>query len=162
MYVNCKWVDKGDEGGQHIIWEDNGLVMVGEERKKPLPLSQILSEFPFLSNYIGIDIKDKETADILSRFNTFTPIEQFNEPYFSSGQKQILSLITGVRKAPENSLILIDEPEISLHVNWQEMLIGQLHGSLTTSRLLIATHSPDIISRHVHLFHNLEERATEE
>ena len=58
-----------------------------------------LLTLPFLSNYIGIEIEDRETPDILSRFNTFTPIEKFDEPYFSSGQKQILSLITGQKSS---------------------------------------------------------------
>lgn len=156
MYINCKWVKTEDVGDNLVIWKDSGYPMLGNEKKKPPSPSEILTELPFLSNYIGIEIEDRETPDILSRFNTFTPIEKFDEPYFSSGQKQILSLITGVRRAPQNSLILIDEPEISLHVNWQEILIEQLNGSLISSRLLIATHSPDIMSRHVHLFYNLE------
>lgn len=49
-----------------------------------------------------------------------------------------------------NSLILIDEPEISLHVTWQECFLADLE-AISSSRdfdVLIATHSPDIIGDH--------------
>lgn len=85
------------------------------------------------------------------RFNAFTRIENIRQAYLSSGQKQILALITAVRNAPEGSLILIDEPEISLHVDWQERVVEQLYTPLIGSRLLIATHSPDIVINHRHL-----------
>jgi predicted ATP-binding protein involved in virulence len=47
----------------------------------------------------------------------------------------------------ENSLVLIDEPEISLHVEWQVRFIRDLQETLKLSNfdVLIATHSPDII-----------------
>ena len=48
-------------------------------------------------------------------------------------------------------MILVDEPEISLHIDWQEQLVEQLHAPLTGSRLIIATHSPDIVVKHRHL-----------
>ncbi|MFY3790760.1 AAA family ATPase [Ureibacillus sp. MALMAid1270] len=47
-----------------------------------------------------------------------------------------------------NSLILIDEPEISLHISWQNKFISDLKEIHKINKLdiLIATHSPDIIS----------------
>lgn len=51
-------------------------------------------------------------------------------------------------KTMPGSLILIDEPEISLHIIWQEELLGDLLeiAKLTGVRILMATHSPQIIS----------------
>ncbi len=51
-------------------------------------------------------------------------------------------------KTMPGSLILIDEPEISLHIIWQEELLGDLEeiAKLTGVRILMATHSPQIIS----------------
>ena len=65
--------------------------------------------------------------------------------YFSSGQSRIVSMLSSIQRAPEDSTILIDEPELSLHFEWQRNLINVISGSL---RLVIATHSPDIVYNH--------------
>jgi predicted ATP-binding protein involved in virulence len=51
-------------------------------------------------------------------------------------------------KVEPDSLILIDEPELSLHIAWQERFLKGLQEiiKLTPKDFLIATHSPDIIS----------------
>ena len=48
------------------------------------------------------------------------------------------------------NLILIDEPELSLHIKWQQMMIGDLQRICEHNKLniLIATHSPDLIGNH--------------
>ena len=66
----------------------------------------------------------------------------------SSGEQHELvllyDLLFGI--AP-NSLIMIDEPELSLHVAWQEDLVSDLNemARLSEFRVLLATHSPQII-----------------
>ena len=115
------------------------------------PLSTILRELPFLSELLGLEKVNTDLLNILVKFNAFTPIEKIEQPYLSSGQSQILALITAVNGAPEGSLVLLDEPEISLHVDWQERLVEQLHMDSPGSRLMIATHSPDIAVHHRHL-----------
>jgi predicted ATP-binding protein involved in virulence len=51
-------------------------------------------------------------------------------------------------KVKPNSLILIDEPELSLHVVWQQEFLKDLEQitRLVGFDILIATHSPDIIN----------------
>ena len=66
----------------------------------------------------------------------------------SSGEQQeIVLLYELLFKVDEDSLILIDEPELSLHVAWQEQFLTDLHKITTLSPfdVLIATHSPQII-----------------
>jgi len=100
---------------------------------------------------IGKDEKSVEQVDIIKRMNFFTPIQEIRTQYLTSGQRQVLALIIAVRNSKEGSLILIDEPELSLHVDWQVDLVEQLHAPLTGSQLVIATHSPDIALNHNHL-----------
>jgi predicted ATPase len=47
-----------------------------------------------------------------------------------------------------NSLVMIDEPELSLHVNWQERFLSDLKSVIEIANFdaLIATHSPYIIN----------------
>ena len=66
----------------------------------------------------------------------------------SSGEQHELVLFYELLfKVKPNSLILIDEPELSLHVVWQQQFLGDLEDitKLTGFDILIATHSPLII-----------------
>lgn len=67
----------------------------------------------------------------------------------SSGEQNELVLFYELLFKTENTkLILIDEPEISLHISWQNTFIDDLKeiSKLNNLDILIATHSPDIIS----------------
>jgi len=66
----------------------------------------------------------------------------------SSGeQHELIMLYELLFKAEAGSLILIDEPEISLHVGWQSQFLQELLEitKLADIDVLMATHSPDII-----------------
>lgn len=66
----------------------------------------------------------------------------------SSGEQHELVLLYELLfRVEPDSLILIDEPENSLHVNWQERFLDDIQraSELRTFDVLIATHSPDII-----------------
>lgn len=69
----------------------------------------------------------------------------------SSGEQQLLSSLFGiVAEAENNSLILIDEPELSLHPEWQTRFLDLLVGVLNPfsgCHIVIATHSPLIAQR---------------
>lgn len=69
----------------------------------------------------------------------------------SSGEQCILLSTLSIASSIENnSLILIDEPEISLHPEWQETYIDLLMKIFSTHNgchFIIATHSPQIVSR---------------
>ena len=70
----------------------------------------------------------------------------------SSGEHNILTSLIGIIATMKpNSLLMIDEPEISLHPNWQMKYVSFLKRVLSsenysTSHILIATHSHFIIS----------------
>ena len=67
---------------------------------------------------------------------------------FSSGEKQILTLFYILLfKVEPGSLVIIDEPEVSLHVSWQQRL-GKLISDVARVRTLsviVATHAPAVI-----------------
>jgi predicted ATP-binding protein involved in virulence len=67
----------------------------------------------------------------------------------SSGEQHMLVLLAELLFAVQpNSLVLIDEPEISLHVGWQHEFLNDLKrvAQLSDFDILIATHSPQIIN----------------
>ena len=66
----------------------------------------------------------------------------------SSGeQHQLVLMYDLLMKARERTLVLIDEPEISLHVAWQKAFLNDLVriAQLGNLRFIVATHSPQII-----------------
>ena len=68
----------------------------------------------------------------------------------SSGEFAMLSMVLSISTASSDShtLILIDEPELSLHPNWQMTIIDNLDRALKDQvcHLLIATHSHMLVS----------------
>ncbi|TCS58967.1 putative AbiEii toxin of type IV toxin-antitoxin system [Primorskyibacter sedentarius] len=68
----------------------------------------------------------------------------------SSGEISIISGILGIASGiQDSSLILIDEPEISLHPEWQDRYLELLRETFSAFRgchFIVATHSPIIVS----------------
>ena len=69
------------------------------------------------------------------------------EKLSSGEQHQLVMLYELLFQAAGNSLILIDEPELSFHVAWQAQFVNDLEetAKLSNFRAIIATHSPEII-----------------
>ena len=63
----------------------------------------------------------------------------------SSGEKHLLLILVGCLMADVSSLI-VDEPEISLHIDWQRHLVESMHALSPQSQLILATHSPEIMA----------------
>ena len=70
-------------------------------------------------------------------------------PYLSSGQARMASILDRVLELEPGTTILIDEPELSLHIDWQRSFIKKVKTFLHP--VVIATHSPDIIYHHPEL-----------
>ena len=79
-----------------------------------------------------------------------------NPRFLSSGEKQILILLTqALLRADKPVVYMADEPELSLHVVWQEKLLESLVklGRQTNApssdqmQIIVATHSPDIVAK---------------
>lgn len=68
----------------------------------------------------------------------------------SSGeQNEIIMLYRLIYEVPDQGLLLIDEPENSLHVAWQKTVVDDMKEIASVKRLqiIIATHSPSIVSK---------------
>ena len=72
----------------------------------------------------------------------------------SSGeQHELVMFYDLIFKVEPNTLVMIDEPELSLHVTWQNKFIDELKEIVAHSKfdVLIATHSPTIVGQNSHL-----------
>lgn len=70
-----------------------------------------------------------------------------NSDQLSAGEKQMLSFIC-YNAFTEDSPIFIDEPELSLHVDWQRTLFPTLQSQGKNNQFIIATHSPFIYGKY--------------
>lgn len=72
----------------------------------------------------------------------------YSEAHAGSGEFAIVRLVDEVVSAPPNSLIVLDEPEVSLHPGAQRHLIRFLKQQCLTRghQVVMSTHSPTIIS----------------
>ncbi|MDD3049498.1 MAG: AAA family ATPase [Bacilli bacterium] len=72
--------------------------------------------------------------------------KEFNITGLSSGEKQLFLRALSLKFLEvNNSIILIDEPEISLHPQWQRKIIDLYKSIGNNNQLIIATHSPHVI-----------------
>lgn len=62
----------------------------------------------------------------------------------SSGERQITGLIYSASHIAQGNIILVDEPELSLHIDWQRTIIGAMVQQLPAKQLIVCTHSPII------------------
>ncbi|MBT3068002.1 ATP-binding protein [Rhodoferax sp. U11-2br] len=69
----------------------------------------------------------------------------------SSGERQILILLTYIAFSPQmTSIFIIDEPELSLHPKWQHQLLPSIDELMKNrTQMIIATHSPEIVGKYV-------------
>lgn len=63
----------------------------------------------------------------------------------SSGEKQLLQLLLETL-ASDSSAVLIDEPELSMHVDWQLGLVASMQRLNPDCQLVLATHSPEVMA----------------
>jgi predicted ATP-binding protein involved in virulence len=85
--------------------------------------------------------------------------KDLNLSQLSSGeQHEVVLLYELIFNVKPNILVLIDEPEISLHITWQKEFLNDLLKiiKIQNIQVLIATHSPSIINDRWDLVYNLE------
>ncbi len=96
----------------------------------------------FMSTKKRLDESDLSTIKFLDINNKEVALHKL-----SLGEKQMLTFLYKVfltRKQPY--ALFLDEPEYSLHIEWQEQLIDIIRQINPNSQLFITTHSPSIFS----------------
>lgn len=68
--------------------------------------------------------------------------------YLSSGEKQLLFVLLKVLNSTNKpAIIMLDEPEISMHLKWQEGLLDAITTIHPNSQIIVASHSPAIVMK---------------
>ena len=89
----------------------------------------------------SIDI-DRDTNALVFRTKN-NAVLQLSD--LSAGEKQLLYILLTVFLMDEKpAILLLDEPELSLHITWQEKLLASLHKLNPQCQIIAATHSPSM------------------
>ena len=118
---------------------------VPEDQLKATEVSRPKTRFQDL-----IDDLFQETGKKIIRKSNEIQFEQDGDiltPYqLSSGEKQMLViLLTVLVQDNQHCTLFMDEPEISLHVEWQQRLISLIRCLNPNVQIILTTHSPALI-----------------
>lgn len=126
-------------------------VYVEDNRKKLSTLSDILQKITLFKELIDDRFITKDVQ--ISRQNGMTVLYNSHsvplENLSSGEQHQLVLFFELLFEIDRSSLILIDEPELSLHVAWQKKFVGDLVKIIELNKfdVVLATHSPQLIGR---------------
>ena len=115
---------------------------VGDVQKK------VFNEINEIFENLSIDVKVEDISQDGRNITLFTNSagDKFDINELSSGEKQLFLRTLAIKMLnPENSIILIDEPELSLHPKWQQRIVDVYRKIAKNNQIIIATHSPHIL-----------------
>ena len=97
-----------------------------------------------------VDDLFSETFKTIDRQSNELQFVQYGErlsPYqLSAGEKQVLIiLLTTLLQNQESCVLMMDEPEVSLHVEWQQRLVRIIRQLNPNVQIILTTHSPAMI-----------------
>jgi len=132
---------------------DNDTVEKTNQRKNKIPVQLTASELSTISKILGKTYQKCKllthdfngTDGVTIYFNTNQL--DYSEAYAGRGEYAVVKLVYEVNRAADNSLIILDEPEVSLHPGAQEELKLFLLNAVLTKKLqvIISTHSPKFV-----------------
>jgi len=116
--------------------EANDINKKNKELLKPFNVLSHLAETIF--RHKGIRVRSVTLGE---------SVDAIDSGVLSAGEKQMLSFLC-YNAFYDNSVIFIDEPELSLHPDWQRRLFPTLLKQQATNQFVVATHSPFIYSKY--------------
>ena len=122
-------------------------LLSGDEEQRSLAPSLSLPKRKFQDMIDELFSYTHKTIDRKSNDIVFYQNGERLLPYkLSSGEKQMLViLLTVLVRDDDHCVLFMDEPEASLHIEWQQKLIGMIRSLNTNVQLDLTTHSPAVI-----------------
>ena len=132
----------------YIATRRNYLATIEEDLTMKEITNKVVNEINSIFDILELDVKlkgfskDEKTMPIFEN----SAGEEFDINDLSSGEKQLFLRTLSIKMLePKNSIILIDEPELSLHPKWQQRIIEVYKKIGENNQIIIATHSPHIL-----------------
>ena len=132
----------------YIATRRNYLATIEEDLTMKEITNKVVNEINDIFNILELDVKlkgfskDEKTMPIFEN----SAGEEFDINDLSSGEKQLFLRTLSIKMLePKNSIILIDEPELSLHPKWQQRIVEVYKKIGENNQIIVATHSPHIL-----------------
>ena len=132
----------------YIATRRNYLATIEEDLTMKEITNKVINEINGIFDILELDVKlkgfskDEKTLPIFEN----SAGEEFDINDLSSGEKQLFLRTLSIKMLePDNSIILIDEPELSLHPKWQQRIIEVYKKIGENNQIIVATHSPHIL-----------------
>ena len=132
----------------YIATRRNYLATIEEDLTMKEVTNKVVNEINSIFNILELDVKLKGFSKNEKTMPVFenSAGEEFDINDLSSGEKQLFLRTLSIKMLePKNSIILIDEPELSLHPKWQQRIIEVYKKIGENNQIIIATHSPHIL-----------------
>ena len=122
-------------------------LLSGDEEQRSLAPSLSLPKRKFQDMIDELFSYTHKTIDRKSNDIVFYQNGERLLPYkLSSGEKQMLViLLTVLVRDDDHCVLFMDEPEASVHIEWQQKLIGMIRNLNPNVQLILTTHSPAVI-----------------
>ena len=164
--ITKQYQNKPDDGTVKLLYGLNASQFVKvnkllkEFEKFEADSNKALEQITTYTNTLNFFLKDsakkllfkEDTAEL--SFHTLDKsgniITEFKDiKFLSSGEQQILILFSYIAfNSQDGKLFIIDEPELSLHIKWQEDFLNQLENITPKgTQLILATHSPILANK---------------
>ena len=131
----------------------NIIVAISEEREYLNSVLMLQDEF----NSIILKSKQLKIDDDGVKIIITKDMSEHSIDKLSSGEKQLLTQLTCLLiDSHQRDIFLIDEPEVSFNVLWQEKYIDLLKKCSPKTQFILATHSPSIVSEHTEYLEELK------
>lgn len=156
LFENMQKKDKNE--GIHIEWIINLaqidrisklIELIDKNRARIDTYFKPIDTFLNIINHFLNDSKKNIEIDSIGHLKIRKPNGMFgNIESLSSGERQLLIMFAHLifnNDAKMKNIFIIDEPELSLHLKWQEEFVQYALELSNNTQLIMATHSPEII-----------------
>jgi AAA15 family ATPase/GTPase len=140
------------------MFEAKKVFLINYLEKFSDTITRLLEEYPKYKLFSDIFMERNRLTNKRIVFTKYGPQifkgnERIELEQLSSGEKNDFIMFYRLIFECENNTVLIDEPEISLHIEWQENYLNMLNKICKINNLqaIVATHSPYIIGEHLDL-----------
>ncbi|BCV44152.1 AAA family ATPase [Shewanella algae] len=118
---------------------------------------EIYSQIEIFIRIIKKFISDKDFDFDGGRLVIKTSDGPISHERLSSGEKQLIILmIEALLQGRQPHIFLADEPELSLHIAWQRMVIPAVMEINPNAQIIAATHSPEVASKYPNAIFDME------
>ncbi|MCP4163498.1 MAG: AAA family ATPase [Deltaproteobacteria bacterium] len=135
--LNNYFLNQHERISKHYQFNDDELKII----------SEILGKEYVSAKFLIHDFYNQKPKEFGTSVLFKTKNMEYSEAFAGSGENSVATLVYHISRAAESSLILLDEPEVSIHPGAQKKIIKYLQKEIIKKKhqVVICTHSPSMI-----------------